>query len=96
MNAKTLASGPASGERHRSRRGADRSAPFWRALRGTAAVLVLLLELADAWLTSQMGVRPVAPMVRHLAAVLAAEVRARMSGVIEAEVVEDCEKGVWR
>ena len=68
------------------------------------ALVVLLVTAADAWLTALLGLPPLLPRVRRLAAaiarVVAAEYRTCTShlsdpGVIDAEVI-DTDQEVWR
>ncbi|MFI7028389.1 hypothetical protein ACIBK1_06740 [Microbispora rosea] len=63
-------------------------------------VLVLLVTAADAWLTALVGLPPLIPRVRRLAALIATECRTCASsvtepGVINAEVI-DTDQEVWR
>ncbi|REE96641.1 hypothetical protein [Thermomonospora umbrina] len=58
-------------------------------LRGLLAVALLLVTAVDALLTALIGVRPLVPLLRSLAAVLADEYRAGRVGAIDADVIED-------
>ncbi len=69
-------------------------------LRVLLCLLVLLVTAADAWLTALVGLPPLIPRVRRLAALVAAEYRACAAnlsdpGVVDAEVI-DTDQEVWR
>ncbi|GAA2279233.1 hypothetical protein GCM10010149_23690 [Nonomuraea roseoviolacea subsp. roseoviolacea] len=64
--------------------------------RGALAMLMLLSTAADAWLSALLGLPLLAPAVRRLAAVIADECRACAAGAIDADVIEDPERQVWR
>ncbi|MEV7807538.1 hypothetical protein AB0O28_31780 [Microbispora sp. NPDC088329] len=70
------------------------------------ALLVLLVTAADAWLTALLGLPPLLPRVRRLAAAVARVVAAECrtctshlsdpgSDVVDAEVI-DTDQEVWR
>ncbi|MBO4274946.1 hypothetical protein [Microbispora triticiradicis] len=98
---------PGSGDgRRRPRPGTWPAVLAWLriALRVALCVLVLLATALDAWLTALVGLPPLLPRVRRLAAtlarVLAAECRACATtmtdpGVVDAEVI-DTDQEVWR
>ncbi|WP_182876114.1 hypothetical protein [Microbispora sp. H10670] len=99
--------GPGAGRR-RPRPGMWPAVLAWLrlALRVAVCVLVLLATAVDAWLTALVGLPPMLPRVRRLAAVLArvviTECRACTDhafgpggDVVDAEVI-DTDQEVWR
>ena len=65
-------------------------------VRVAVAVLVLLATATDAWLTALLGLPPLIPALRHLTRMLADELRRRAAGAIDAEIINDPERKVWR
>lgn len=80
----------------RSRQRAGARERLWVGLRVVLCVLTLLVTAVDAWLTALLGVRPLTPVLRRLAAVIADECRTCAAGAIDADVIEDSEGKVWR